>query len=355
MLMLLSPSKTLDFHGPRHEAYSQPEMLDQTAILARKMKRFSSRSLQKLLDISENLGDLNHQRYQEFELPLTPETARQALMAFKGDSYHHFELDRFTEEDWSFAQRHLRILSGLYGVLRPMDLIRPYRLEMGTALKTPRGARLTDFWGDRITEALNAALAELDPPHLLNLASQQYFDAVRPRALKASIRSHSENRCRWIRRRFWSQVASDVREWAQRPMTEQPNLSGSPTRRAGTRASDSSQGALLRGTDCHSRRYRRHAWGQKIRGNKAYIFRMASHPRRVPGAQGGHLEDHLVLCQACPWRHGTLRHPEPDRRRGGHQGLRPRRIPLRHRTLHPRHLRVLERSGDLNEDYLHRG
>jgi cytoplasmic iron level regulating protein YaaA (DUF328/UPF0246 family) len=130
---------------------------------------------------------LNYDRFQHWHTPFTPANARQAVLAFNGDVYTGLAAPAFTAADFAFAQQHLRILSGLYGLLRPLDLIQPYRLEMGTRFANPRGKDLYSFWGDTITAALNQQLRELNTPVLVNLASGEYFKAVRPQALHARI------------------------------------------------------------------------------------------------------------------------------------------------------------------------
>lgn len=141
----------------------------------------------KLMHISDKLAELNHERYQQFALPFTPDNAKQALLAFKGDVYLGFELEAYEEEDFDFAQTHLRILSGLYGLLKPLDLMQPYRLEMGTKLKNRRGKDLYEFWGNRITTHLNEAMQAAGTETLVNLASNEYFKSVNQDKLKGRI------------------------------------------------------------------------------------------------------------------------------------------------------------------------
>lgn len=188
MLLLLSPAKTLDM-TPSHPATvpTQARLLDDTAELARLLKKKSRGGLQGLMSISENLADLNYTRFQKFSLPLTPETAKPAGLAFRGDVYVDLEADTFTPEEWEMANRQIRILSGLYGVLRPSDLMLPYRLEMGTTLTNKRGKNLYEFWGDRITELLNDDLAEAGFDLVLNLASQEYFKSVNTERLNGRL------------------------------------------------------------------------------------------------------------------------------------------------------------------------
>lgn len=188
MLSVISPAKTLDFESacPSHRV-SECDYLDSADELITELRHLSKARLADLMDISPALAELNYQRYREWSLPLTEDNARAAIFAFKGDVYTGLTLDTYSGSDLKFAQKHLRILSGLYGLLRPLDLMFPYRLEMGTALKTKRGKTLYEFWGDRLSEGVNAALAKSGSDVLVNLASQEYFKAVSPAKLKGRI------------------------------------------------------------------------------------------------------------------------------------------------------------------------
>lgn len=188
MLAVISPAKTLDFESalPRHRP-TQAARLDESAELVSIMKRKSRPELESLMGISPALADLNWRRYREWILPFDEDRARAAIFAFKGDVYTGFSLGEYGADDFRFAQSHLRILSGLYGLLRPLDLILPYRLEMGTALKTKRGKNLYEFWGGRLTDDLNAALAKSGDRTLVNLASQEYFGAIQPERVEGRI------------------------------------------------------------------------------------------------------------------------------------------------------------------------
>ncbi len=179
MLVLLSPAKTLDMSPVTVEA-TQARLLDDTEKLLRTLCRKSPTKLRELMSISDQLAALNYQRYQDCILPHTPDNAKPALLAFRGDVYQDLGADDFSEQEFAFADRQLRILSGLYGLLRPRDLMQAYRLEMGTCLPTRRGTNLYQFWGFRITKLLNEDLAT-DPTGLvLNLASQEYFRSIHP-------------------------------------------------------------------------------------------------------------------------------------------------------------------------------
>tara|TARA_R110002096_G_scaffold308629_1_gene503160 strand:+ start:865 stop:1617 length:753 start_codon:yes stop_codon:yes gene_type:complete len=184
MIVLISPAKTLDYDPSAVSIKTQPEFKKEIGQLVEIMKKKSPNSIQKLMGVSENLAELNAERYQRFSEIFNEENSKQALLAFKGDVYTHIDVASFSEEDFSFAQEHLRILSGLYGLLRPMDMIQPYRLEMGIKLKNKRGKNLYEFWGDKITNALNEIA--LGQP-VINLASNEYFKAVKKKKLKSNL------------------------------------------------------------------------------------------------------------------------------------------------------------------------
>ena len=188
MLVLLSPSKSLDYDNPVPiEEHTTPQFLDDAEELIEVMRGYSRPQLQKLMDISEKLAELNYNRYRDFETPFSPDNARQAIFAFTGDVYRDFRLDDYDTEQFAFLQDHVRILSGLYGLLRPLDLMQAYRLEMGTKLKTDRGESLYDFWGASIAEAINAAMDATNDEVVLNLASNEYFRAVGKRRLNGRV------------------------------------------------------------------------------------------------------------------------------------------------------------------------
>lgn len=181
MLTLLSPAKTLDYvTAPTTRKVSQPRLLERSVELIEVMRGKSVTEIADLMKISTELAALNLQRYQDFSPPLSRRNARAAVLAFNGEVYQGLAVrDRFDERDFTEAQKTVRILSGLYGVLRPLDLMQPYRLEMGLRLATPRGSSLYEFWGETITELLNADLAASPGPDVVvNLASAEYSRAV---------------------------------------------------------------------------------------------------------------------------------------------------------------------------------
>lgn len=188
MLITISPAKTLDFESPLATThFTQPELLKYSQQLIEECRKLSSSDIASLMKISDKLAGLNAARFGEWQPNFTPENARQAILAFKGDVYTGMQAEHFSEDDFQFAQQHLRMLSGLYGVLRPLDLMQPYRLEMGIKLKTNKGSDLYQFWGNTITEALNKALKEQGDNILINLASDEYFKSVNPKKLNAEI------------------------------------------------------------------------------------------------------------------------------------------------------------------------
>lgn len=187
MLLIISPAKTQDFNVRDYPRCTVPALLEQSQLLIDRLRELSAAELGRLMKISAGLAELNQQRYQDFHLPFELGKARQALLAFRGDVYTGIDADHYADGDFSFAQQHLRILCGLYGVLKPLDLIQPYRLEMATRLANPRGNDLYAFWGAMITEALNDDLRHEAEPVLVNLASREYFKAVKPEALQARL------------------------------------------------------------------------------------------------------------------------------------------------------------------------
>jgi cytoplasmic iron level regulating protein YaaA (DUF328/UPF0246 family) len=189
MLFLLSPAKSLDYDSPLPAGlpHSQPQFIPDAARLIDVLRTRSPQDIASLMSISDALAALNVARYGAWSPRFTQENARQAVMAFNGDVYEGLQAATLSLPDLDWAQQHLAILSGLYGVLRPLDLMQPYRLEMGTRLATDAGTNLYQFWGARIAEHLNRQLADDTDPVVVNLASQEYFKAVDRKALSARV------------------------------------------------------------------------------------------------------------------------------------------------------------------------
>lgn len=188
MLLVVSPAKKLDFESPLAITQtSQASLLEHSEILIERCVKLSPSQIASLMKLSDKLAGLNAARFGEWSQPFTVENSRQAVLAFNGDVYNGLDAASFSDEDFDFAQQHFRILSGLYGLLRPLDLMQAYRLEMGTKLDNVRGSNLYQFWGDIITNELNKALAEQGDNVLINLASNEYFKAVKKKLLNATI------------------------------------------------------------------------------------------------------------------------------------------------------------------------
>jgi uncharacterized protein len=183
MLAIISPSKTQDFSECNFENFSQTRQQQSSDELVHILKNKSQTQISKLMSISEKLSALNFERFQKFKLPFTLENAKQAILAFKGDVYNGIDAPSLSTEDLNFAQDKIRMLSGLYGVIRPLDLIQPYRLEMGTKLSNAKGKDLYDYWGADISNVLNDDESEL----IINLASNEYFKAIDKKSLNAKI------------------------------------------------------------------------------------------------------------------------------------------------------------------------
>lgn len=188
MLALVSPAKKLDFDsewfGGKH---SQPQLLKESQKLVDNLKAKSQSEIRSLMKLSDSLGTLNYERYQSFSTPFTAANARPAVLAFRGDTYIGLDADTLNKKDMDFAQEHLGILSGLYGVLRPLDLIQPYRLEMGTRLSNSRGESLYDFWGDKLTKACNEITKSHKERSVICLASNEYIKAIQPKNLDGNF------------------------------------------------------------------------------------------------------------------------------------------------------------------------
>jgi cytoplasmic iron level regulating protein YaaA (DUF328/UPF0246 family) len=188
MLLVISPAKTLDYATPpTTERYSIPGYLEQSQLLIERARRYSAHDLMELMEVSLAIAELNVERFTNWHTPFTPHNAKQALLAFKGEVYNGLQAHTLDEKELLFAQEHLRILSGLYGLLRPLDLMQPYRLEMGRLIDTARGRNLYEFWGSMITEGLNAQLKAIKSEYLINLASSEYFKAVKPKQVNGTI------------------------------------------------------------------------------------------------------------------------------------------------------------------------
>jgi len=188
MLITLSPAKKLN-PTPKSPTnpLTLPRALDDSRLLNQRLRELSVAELQALMHISAKLAEENHRRFDAWHTPFTEQNASPALLTFQGDVYVELDAKSLSADDLDFAQQHLRILSGLYGVLRPLDLMQPYRLEMGTRLQNDRGRNLYEFWGDRITDQLNQDLADQGDEVLINLASNEYFKSVRPKQFNGRI------------------------------------------------------------------------------------------------------------------------------------------------------------------------
>lgn len=188
MLIVISPSKSQDFATePILDFNTQPAFLSESEILIKELKKKSKKKISTLMDVSEDIASLNYERYKNFKTPFTIKNSKQALLAFTGDVYTDIEVERYTKKEIEFAQNHLRIISGLYGLLKPFDLIQPYRLEMKIKLKNKRGDNLYDFWGSKITDFINDELKTTEYRTLINLASKEYFKAVKVGQLNGTI------------------------------------------------------------------------------------------------------------------------------------------------------------------------
>ena len=188
MLALISPAKTLDYESALPtDAHTLPRLLEHSQELVNVSRKLSAADIANLMSVSEKIAKLNVERFNDWQPELSFSNARQALFAFKGDVYTGLDAYALNDQHIAYAQQHLRMLSGLYGLLRPLDLMMPYRLEMGTKLKNPRGHHLYDFWGTMITDLINRDLAEVHSELLVNLASDEYYKSVKPGKIKAEI------------------------------------------------------------------------------------------------------------------------------------------------------------------------
>ncbi len=188
MLIVISPAKTLDFDTPPGiRKATQPHFVERSAELVEDIRALSPTDIRELMGVSEKIAELNHRRFMDWGLPFSPDNAKQAVLAFRGDVYTGLDADSLNNAQLTFAQRHLRILSGLYGLLRPLDLMQAYRLEMGLKFANRGGKNLYEFWGESITTELNRELKKSGSKVLVNLASNEYFRVIQPGALDAEI------------------------------------------------------------------------------------------------------------------------------------------------------------------------
>lgn len=188
MIAVLSPAKRLNFKEPNiAHKHSIPAFMEESKTLVDKLKKMKARELKELMDINDNLAETNYERFQNWNPDFNENVARPAVLAFKGDAFLGMDPQSYTQDDFDFAQEHVRILSGLHGVLKPLDLIRPYRLEMGTRLKIGKNKNLYDFWDDKITMSIINSAAYKKDKTLVNLASKEYFGAIQKESVKGTI------------------------------------------------------------------------------------------------------------------------------------------------------------------------
>ncbi|MET0091049.1 MAG: peroxide stress protein YaaA [Candidatus Thiodiazotropha sp.] len=188
MLIVISPAKTLDYETPPiTRSHTKPRFLKDSQQLVSNLRNYSALDLAELMKLSMKLAELNFERYHDWKTPFSMKNAKQAVLAMKGDVYTGLDAETLSEESLDFAQTHLRILSGLYGVLKPLDLMQPYRLEMGTKLPNEAGKDLYAFWGETITQAINKDLEAQGDDVLINLASNEYYKSIKPKLIKGRI------------------------------------------------------------------------------------------------------------------------------------------------------------------------
>ncbi|MES9833731.1 MAG: peroxide stress protein YaaA [Candidatus Thiodiazotropha sp. LLP2] len=188
MLIAISPAKTLDYETPPvTRIHTKPKFLKQSRQLIDNLRDYSALDLAELMKLSMKLSELNFDRYHDWKTPFNLKNAKQAALAMKGDVYTGLDAESLDEKGFEFAQTHLRILSGLYGVMKPLDLMQPYRLEMGTKLPNEHGKDLYAFWGETITQAINKDLKTQGDDILINLASNEYFKSIKPKLVRGRI------------------------------------------------------------------------------------------------------------------------------------------------------------------------
>ena len=221
MLAILSPAKTLDYQTPLTTNKStQPDFNTESKELIATLRKFLPAEIGSLMKISDNLAELNHRRYAEWQSQASEDNARPALFAFKGDVYLGLDAQTLGARDINFAQKHLRVLSGLHGLLRPLDLIQPYRLEMGTRLATRHGSNLYQFWGNKVTDNINNALAQQTSKVLLNLASNEYYQVIQAERIEGRILNINFKELRDGKYRFVSFAAKRARGLMARYMID---------------------------------------------------------------------------------------------------------------------------------------
>ena len=222
MLAILSPAKTLDFDSPLvTDQHSVPKFTKESTALIRTLRKLEPSEIGSLMGISDKLASLNHDRYAQWSPSFDDETARASILAFKGDVYQGLNAPTMSKRDFTWAQKRLRVLSGLHGLLRPLDRIHPYRLEMGTKLDNPKGKDLYQFWGSKVTDALNEALAEQRSKVLVNLASNEYYKVVQADQIQGRVLTINFKEWRRDAYRFVSFSAKRARGLMARYMIDQ--------------------------------------------------------------------------------------------------------------------------------------
>ena len=222
MLLILSPAKTLDYDTAKTaRTFTQPLFIDEAASLIDTARKMEPGDIQSLMGVSEKIALLNYERFMSWEPDFSLNNSKQAMLAFKGDVYAGLQADTLSTQDLDFAQKHLRILSGLYGLLRPLDLMQPYRLEMGLNLDNAVGKNLYEFWGSKITRALSKHVKVSGTQVLVNLASNEYFKAVKPKMLDAEIITPQFRDLKSGQYKMISFFAKKARGWMARYIIEQ--------------------------------------------------------------------------------------------------------------------------------------
>lgn len=222
MLAILSPAKTLDYQSPlTTKKSSEANFNRESKELITTLRKFAPADIASLMKISDKLAELNHRRYAQWQPQPLDDNARPAMFAFKGDVYQGLDAASMSARDINFAQKHIRVLSGLYGLLRPLDLMQPYRLEMGTQLATRRGSNLYEFWGKKVTDHINSALAEQSSKVLVNLASNEYYNVIQPERIDGRILNINFKELRDGKYRFVSFSAKKARGLMARYMVDQ--------------------------------------------------------------------------------------------------------------------------------------